>query len=73
MSETTDNTNRESLLSDQNAGMIHEDIRELIETLNQCNRYLDIFFLANGIYDKAADMVLLQMLEGNQVISDTAV
>lgn len=72
MRDTNEDADKKERLSDQNAGMIHEDLRELIETLDRCNRYLDIFFQANGIYDKAADMVLLQMLEGKQLITDTA-
>lgn len=72
MGDNRDDDKRKNYLSEKDAGMIHADLQELINTLDQCNRYLDIFFRANGIYDKAADAMLLQLLEGNLTVADAA-
>ena len=71
MKEGSEDTNRKMGLSEQDAGMLHADLMNLISALERCNKYLDIFFTANGIYDKAADMVLLQMVEDNIALTDS--
>lgn len=71
MSEKQDDIIRKDFL-ENDASIIHEDLQQLISTIDQCNKYLNIFFNAYGVYDKAADSLLLQILEGSRVLTEGA-
>lgn len=42
--------------------IIHRDLENLITEIRKCNKFMDIFFTANGVYEQAAEELLLRQL-----------
>lgn len=54
----------------EDLNILHQELTELTRELQKCNKYMDIYFTANGIYDKAAEAILIRRLTDAETKKD---